>query len=112
MVNAESVALPLGPMPTAVTNQQGAANVPYRPRHSDAFTHQPFIHLLGQMNSTLLLQSTEAGVTATQIANIRTTGMPVADRGITLFKQWVLGKTVVLHVVVHIALGPLEQGAQ
>ena len=75
MLNADSIALPLGPMPTAVPNQQGAADVLYRPCHSDAFTHQPFIHLLWQMNSTLLLQSTEAGVAATQIANIRTTGM-------------------------------------
>ena len=79
MLNADSVALQLRPMPTAVAYQQGAVDVPCRPRHSDAFTHQPFIHLLGHMNSTLLLQSTEAGVTATQIANIRTTGMPVAD---------------------------------
>lgn len=64
MIHTNNMVLPLGPMPTAVANQQNAVTAPCSPCHSDAFTHQPFIHLLRQMNSTLLLQTTEAGVTA------------------------------------------------
>ena len=91
MLNADSVALPLRPMPTAVADQQGAVDVPCRPRHSDAFTHQPFVGLLGHMNSTFLLQTTEAGVAATQISpSIRCSSraIPPLATGIPVARTW------------------------
>ena len=39
VINMNSVVMPLSPMPAAVANQQSATAAPFRPRHSDAFTH-------------------------------------------------------------------------
>ena len=97
MIDTYIVVLTLGPMPTAVANQQSATAAPFRPCHSDAFAHQPFVGFLGHMNSTLLLQPTEAGVAATQISHIRATGMPVANGGIALLEQRMLGKVCLLY---------------
>ena len=86
MIKTKTSVMPLGPMPAAVANQQSAAAAPFRPRHSDAFTHQPFNGLLGHMDSTLLLQTAESGVAATLISHIRATGMPVTYSGIALLE--------------------------
>ena len=39
MIHTNNMVLPLGPMPTAVANQQSATADPFKPRHSDAFAH-------------------------------------------------------------------------
>ena len=55
VINTNALLSPLGPMPATIANQQNAAATPFKRLHSDAFTHQPFNSVLGQMNSTLLL---------------------------------------------------------
>jgi hypothetical protein len=61
------------------------------------------------MDAALLMQAAETGGPAGQGAIFWATGMPVTNRGITLLKKWMLGKTVFLHVIINILLCPRQQ---
>lgn len=58
------------------------------------------------MDAAFLMQAAETGGPAGQGAIFWATGMPVTNRGITLLKKRMLGKTVLLHIVINILLCP------